>query len=31
MVTAILMGVCLVFLVSIFTAGYEGQPGEPRK
>ncbi|MET3683563.1 hypothetical protein ABID56_001658 [Alkalibacillus flavidus] len=29
--TAIIMTLCVTFLVSIFAAGYDATPGEPRK
>lgn len=28
---ALILGVCVTFLVAIFSAGYEAKPGMPRK
>ncbi|SER11430.1 hypothetical protein SAMN05216362_14810 [Piscibacillus halophilus] len=28
---AVILGVCVTFLVSIFTAGYDAKPGQPKK
>ncbi|MDQ0159883.1 hypothetical protein J2S77_001870 [Alkalibacillus salilacus] len=29
--TAIIMSICVTFLVSMFASGYDATPGEPRK
>lgn len=28
---AVILGVCITFIVSIFTAGYDAKPGQPKK